>query len=66
MIEITRFVLAAIVAQTHLASVHDQWLGQQAVFAFYALSGYLMTRVLNTRYGFSAGEFLPTLDSDIT
>jgi peptidoglycan/LPS O-acetylase OafA/YrhL len=54
MIEITRFVLAAIVAQTHLASFHDQWLGQQAVFAFYALSGYLMTRVLNTRYGFSA------------
>ena len=54
MLEITRFVLAAIVAQTHLVPLHDQWLGQQAVFAFYTLSGYLMTRVLNTRYGFSA------------
>lgn len=53
MIEIARFVLAAIVAQTHLLPLHDQWLGQQAVFAFYTLSGYLMTRVLNTRYGFS-------------
>ncbi len=54
MIEIARFVLAAIVAQTHLMPFHDEWLGQQAVFAFYTLSGYLMTRVLNTRYGFSA------------
>jgi peptidoglycan/LPS O-acetylase OafA/YrhL len=54
MLEITRFVLAAVVAQTHLVPLHDQWLGQQAVFAFYTLSGYLMTRVLNTRYGFSA------------
>jgi peptidoglycan/LPS O-acetylase OafA/YrhL len=25
-----------------------------AVFAFYTLSGYLMTRVLNERYGFTA------------
>jgi peptidoglycan/LPS O-acetylase OafA/YrhL len=54
MIEITRFVLALIVAQTHLVPLRDQWLGQQAVFGFYTLSGYLMTRVLNTRYGFSA------------
>ena len=53
MLEITQFVLAAIVAQTHLVPLRDQWLGQQAVFAFYTLSGYLMTRVLHTRYGFS-------------
>ncbi len=28
-------------------------MGQIAVFAFYTLSGYLITRVLNTRYGFT-------------
>ena len=28
-------------------------MGQIAVFAFYTLSGYLITRVLNTRYGFN-------------
>jgi peptidoglycan/LPS O-acetylase OafA/YrhL len=53
MIEITRFLLAAIVAQTHIWVLSDEWLGQQSVFCFYTLSGYLITRVLNTRYGFS-------------
>ncbi len=53
MIEITRFILAAIVAETHIWPLGFTWAGWQAVFAFYTLSGYLMTRVLNVRYGFT-------------
>jgi peptidoglycan/LPS O-acetylase OafA/YrhL len=53
MIEISRYVLAAIVAQTHLWPQGPDGPGQISVFAFYTLSGYLMTRVLNERYGFS-------------
>ena len=51
MIEITRYVLAAVVAQTHLWPQGADWSGQIAVFAFYTLSGYLMTRILHERYG---------------
>ena len=47
--------MAIIVVQTHLWSKGMDWMGQISVFAFYTLSGYLMTRVLNTRYGFSWG-----------
>src|SRR5579884_1233542 len=53
MIEVARYALAALVAQTHLWPQGADWMGQIAVFAFYTLSGYLMTRVLNTRYGFT-------------
>lgn len=53
MIEISRYVLAIIVAQTHLWPKGQEWTGQIAVFAFYTLSGYLITRVLNVRYGFT-------------
>jgi peptidoglycan/LPS O-acetylase OafA/YrhL len=54
LIEICRYLLAALVAQTHLWPVGGVlWTGNIAVFAFYTLSGYLMTRVLNTRYGFT-------------
>jgi peptidoglycan/LPS O-acetylase OafA/YrhL len=53
MIEIIRYILAAIVAQTHLLPFGPSWPASIAVFAFYTLSGYLMTRVLNERYGFS-------------
>jgi peptidoglycan/LPS O-acetylase OafA/YrhL len=53
MIEISRYVLAAIVAQTHLWPQGPDGPGQISVFAFYTLSGYLMTRVLNERYGFT-------------
>jgi peptidoglycan/LPS O-acetylase OafA/YrhL len=53
MIELTRYILAAIVAQTHLWPLGSSWPASIAVFAFYTLSGYLMTRVLNERYGFS-------------
>jgi len=54
MIEISRYILAAMVAQTHLWPSGVAWTGTIAVFAFYTLSGYLITRVLNERYGFSA------------
>jgi peptidoglycan/LPS O-acetylase OafA/YrhL len=54
MIEISRYILAAMVAQTHLWPLGAAWTGNIAVFAFYTLSGYLMTRVLNERYGFTA------------
>ena len=53
MIEITRYILAAIVAETHIWPLKTSWAGQISVFAFYTLSGYLMTRVLNDRYGFT-------------
>ena len=55
MIEFCRYVLAAIVAQTHLwpLGMRMNWAGTVSVFAFYTLSGYLMTRVLNERYGFA-------------
>lgn len=55
MIELIRYSLATIVAETHLGPLGIAWPGWQAVFAFYTLSGYLMTRVLNERYGFSPG-----------
>jgi peptidoglycan/LPS O-acetylase OafA/YrhL len=41
------------VADTHLWSLSIGWTGWQAVFGFYTLSGYLMTRVLHERYGFA-------------
>ncbi|HTW51510.1 MAG TPA: acyltransferase [Stellaceae bacterium] len=53
MFEIIRYTLALIVADTHLWPIGFVWAGWQAVFAFYTLSGYLMTRVLNERYGFA-------------
>jgi peptidoglycan/LPS O-acetylase OafA/YrhL len=53
MIEISRYILATMVAQTHLWPLGAAWTGNIAVFAFYTLSGYLMTRVLNERYGFT-------------
>jgi peptidoglycan/LPS O-acetylase OafA/YrhL len=46
MIEISRYILAAMVAQTHLWPLGVAWTGTIAVFAFYTLSGYLITRVL--------------------
>ena len=53
MIEISRYFLAAIVVQTHLWPQSTGWTGHIAVFAFYTLSGYLMTRILQERYGFT-------------
>ena len=54
MIEVTRYILAMIVAETHLWDQGAGWTGQVSVFAFYTLSGFLITRVLNERYGFTA------------
>jgi peptidoglycan/LPS O-acetylase OafA/YrhL len=51
-IELGRFALSLIVAQAHLYPLHVPWLAWMAVFGFYTLSGYLMTRVLNESYGF--------------
>lgn len=52
MIELGRFALSLLVAQAHLYPLDAPWLAWMAVFGFYTLSGYLMTRVLNERYGF--------------
>jgi len=51
-IEFGRFALSLLVAQAHLYPLNAPWLAWMAVFGFYTLSGYLMTRVLNERYGF--------------
>jgi peptidoglycan/LPS O-acetylase OafA/YrhL len=51
-VELGRFALSLIVAQAHLYPLNAPWLAWMAVFGFYTLSGYLMTRVLNERYGF--------------
>ena len=53
MFEIARYLLTLIVADTHLWPVGFGWSRWQAVFGFYTLSGYLMTRVLHERYCFA-------------
>lgn len=53
MIETIRFLLSTIVLEAHIWPIGAPWLAWQSVFAFYTLSGYLMTRVLNERYGFT-------------
>jgi peptidoglycan/LPS O-acetylase OafA/YrhL len=53
LIELGRYALSLIVAQAHLYPLDAPWLAWMAVFGFYTLSGYLMTRVLNESYGFS-------------
>jgi peptidoglycan/LPS O-acetylase OafA/YrhL len=52
-IEVSRYVLALIAVEVHLWPLGASWTGHVAVFAFYTLSGYLMTKVLNESYGFS-------------
>ena len=46
-----RFLLALMVIFTHLGGLGG--LGSYAVFAFYMLSGYLMTLILHSSYGYS-------------
>ena len=48
-----RFLLASAVIVFHLLPKVAANAGYQAVFCFFVLSGYLMTRVLNEVYGFS-------------
>ncbi|MBZ9985656.1 acyltransferase [Mesorhizobium sp. BH1-1-5] len=52
-----RLFLAILVVYTHIGPPHGSSLGKHAVFGFYVLSGYLMTRVLNDVYRFRAGPF---------
>jgi len=47
-----RLLLAIQVVYTHLGPSHGASLGKHAVFGFYVLSGFLMTRVLNEVYRF--------------
>jgi peptidoglycan/LPS O-acetylase OafA/YrhL len=49
-----RFLLALMVIVFHLGGTEtcSHW-GVYAVFGFYVISGYLMTMVLNSRYGFN-------------
>ena len=53
MFGIFRYVLAHMVVIAHLWPALTDWTGIYAVFSFYTLSGYLMTHVLTTVYGFS-------------
>ncbi|WP_312704375.1 acyltransferase family protein [Stenotrophomonas lactitubi] len=48
----SRFVLASLVAGSHLWSNMPQGYAAYAVWAFFVLSGFLMTLVLTTKYGF--------------
>jgi peptidoglycan/LPS O-acetylase OafA/YrhL len=45
-----RFALASLVVLSHLAGELNAWAGGYAVFAFYVLSGYLMSLVLDRVY----------------
>ncbi|MGI9432920.1 MAG: acyltransferase family protein, partial [Myxococcota bacterium] len=61
MFGIFRFVLAQMVAVSHLWPKLGFWLGPYAVFSFYLLSGYLMSLVLDRTYAESPrgiGRFL--------
>jgi peptidoglycan/LPS O-acetylase OafA/YrhL len=50
-----RTVLALLVVAGHLGPLEQ--VGPYAVFAFYVLSGYLMTAILQRNYGYSAQGF---------
>jgi peptidoglycan/LPS O-acetylase OafA/YrhL len=54
MLGITRFYLALAVVVTHL---YGGWGGVLAVYCFYILSGFLITRVLHETYRFSFARF---------
>ena len=51
-----RFVLATFVLFAHTVGTYP-WAGAFAVVAFFALSGYLMTLIVQERYGFSRAGF---------
>lgn len=57
MFGIFRLFLAMLVVYTHLGPPHGSALGKHAVFGFYLLSGFLITRVLNDRYQFKWSPF---------
>lgn len=49
-----RLILSVIVVKIHLYPTSDTFLGSVAVFSFYCLSGYLITRTLHNNYGFDS------------
>lgn len=53
MLNILRLLLSLLVVQSHIYPLGHPWLAWYSVFAFYTISGYLMTLVLNETYGFS-------------
>jgi peptidoglycan/LPS O-acetylase OafA/YrhL len=57
MLDTYRFLLALCVVEGHLLKAGPPGLAWQAVFAFYVLSGFLMTLILNESYGFGARNF---------
>lgn len=50
-----RFMLASFVVVFHIATVYAPGAGSIAVFSFYVLSGYLITRVVSERYNEGVG-----------
>jgi peptidoglycan/LPS O-acetylase OafA/YrhL len=61
-----RYVLALMVASGHIQFQlfgRPNWLGLYAVFGFYTLSGYLMTRVLHETYGYHPRGFVAYLSN---
>jgi peptidoglycan/LPS O-acetylase OafA/YrhL len=53
MLEIVRFLLAVVVVEAHIWPLNVPWFAWEAVFAFYTLSGFLMTMTLHKKYGFT-------------
>ncbi|MDX1918261.1 MAG: acyltransferase [Candidatus Caenarcaniphilales bacterium] len=56
MFGIYRFLLALLVSFNHLTG--QRGIGSFAVFGFFILSGYLMTLILNQKYGFTRSGIL--------
>lgn len=54
-----RFILSVLVVNGHLGTI--AWPAAFSVFSFYVISGYLMTLIMNTRYGYSWRGFLSYL-----
>src|SRR6267142_1916861 len=58
MLEVVRFLLSAVVAEAHIWPLKIPWFAWEAVFAFYTLSGFLMTMTLHRKYGFTGPGLL--------
>lgn len=58
-----RLMLALFVAGAHFWVGFPQYLAVYAVWGFYSISGYLITRVLNDVYTLRGGGGLPSIVS---